>query len=172
MIRSPRVRSTMRAFAALVVVGTVAAACGPQTASAPKTTATATSTPSCPPNATTSTIFNLTNGARQSSGVPGLRWNGQLGCLAQDWSQHMAATGVMTHRDLSATLRSPGYSTYRTLGENILHGPGSMSAQQMHDAWMASPDHRANILNGAFTSMGIGVAYARGEVWATEDFGG
>ena len=27
-------------------------------------------------------------------------------------------------------------------------------------AWMNSPGHRANILNGTFTQIGIGLAYA------------
>jgi len=47
-----------------------------------------------------------------------------------------------------------------------------MSADAMHTAWMNSPDHRANILSGAYSSLGIGLAYANGQVWATEDFGG
>ena len=42
----------------------------------------------------------------------------------------------------------------------------------MHTAWMNSPDHRANILSPSFTSVGIGLAWANGQVWATEDFGG
>ena len=47
-----------------------------------------------------------------------------------------------------------------------------MSAADMHNAWLNSPDHRANILSPAYSSMGIGLAYANGEVLATENFGG
>jgi uncharacterized protein YkwD len=47
-----------------------------------------------------------------------------------------------------------------------------MSGADMHNAWMNSPDHRANILSGAYSSVGIGLAYANGQVWATENFGG
>lgn len=37
--------------------------------------------------------------------------------------------------------------------------------------WMASPDHRANILNPAFTDVGIGVAHTRRRVYLTQNFG-
>ncbi len=84
----------------------------------------------------------------------------------------MAATGVLAHQDLAAVLRSPGYSSYRTLGENILNGPGSMTGDQMEQAWMNSPDHRANILSPAFTSMAVSVTVAAGTAWVAEEFGG
>ena len=38
---------------------------------------------------------------------------------------------------------------------------------------MNSPTHRANILNGAFTQVGVGVAYSSdGRMWVCVDFGG
>jgi uncharacterized protein YkwD len=45
-----------------------------------------------------------------------------------------------------------------------------MSAGQIHQAWMNSPGHRANIL-GDFSAIGIGVACNGGALYATEDFG-
>jgi uncharacterized protein YkwD len=127
---------------------------------------------SCGPDATTNAIFADTNVSRAQNGLPPLAWNGQLGCLAVSWSQYLASTNGFFHRDLGSVIRSPGYGGYRTLGENILRGPASMSAWDMHVAWMNSPDHRANILSPAYSSVGIGLAYANGQVWATEDFGG
>ena len=84
----------------------------------------------------------------------------------------MASTGSLVHRDLAATLRSPAYAGYRTLGENILRGPVSMTARQMHDAWMASPSHRANILATGFTKIGIGSATTGSTIYVTQNFGG
>jgi uncharacterized protein YkwD len=127
---------------------------------------------SCGPDATTNTIFAYTNNSRAANGLAPLVWNGQLGCLALSWSQYLASTNGFYHRDLNAVIRSPGYGGYHTLGENILQGPASLSAADMHNLWMNSPDHRANILSPAYTSMGIGLAYANGSVWATENFGG
>ena len=56
------------------------------------------------------------------------------------------------------------------MGENILHGGCGISAGQMDQAWMNSPDHRANIL-GNFSAVGIGVACNGGDLYATEEFG-
>ena len=44
-------------------------------------------------------------------------------------------------------------------GENIAWGSGSLGTPaSIVDGWMHSAGHRANILNGAFTQIGIGVA--------------
>jgi uncharacterized protein YkwD len=153
--------ATLVAVGALAVMG---AACAPAPGSVGA---------SCPMDATSVAVFNLTNLDRAGAGLPALAPNGQLTCLAQGWSQHMAATGSFGHRDLNAVIGSPGYAgVYHTLGENILYGPASMSAVAMNTAWMNSPDHRANILSGAYSSMGIGLAYVGGTVYATENFGG
>jgi len=127
---------------------------------------------SCGADTTSNNILYYTNVARGQAGLPGLVWNGQLGCLAVSWSQYLASTNTFFHRDLASVIRSPGFGGYHTLGENILKGPASMSASDMQTAWMNSPDHRANILSPAYSSVGIGLAYANGQVWATEDFGG
>ena len=38
---------------------------------------------------------------------------------------------------------------------------------------MNSPPHRANILNGAFTAAGVGIATSSdGQTWVAVDFGG
>lgn len=46
-----------------------------------------------------------------------------------------------------------------TAGENIAWGSGSLATPaSIVDGWMHSAGHRANILNGAFTQIGIGIA--------------
>jgi uncharacterized protein YkwD len=128
--------------------------------------------PGGPPDAVTSTIYNATNASRSAAGRGGLGWNKQLWCLASEWSNTMAAQNKMFHRNLGAVLASPGFGGYHTLGENVLHGPAGMSGIDMHNAWMNSPTHRANILSGAFSSFAVAVAYTGGQVYATENFGG
>ena len=44
--------------------------------------------------------------------------------------------------------------SYNTAGENIA---GNSSNSSAVTAWMNSPGHRANILNGSFNQTGIGV---------------
>jgi len=149
------------AVAGLAALGAAACAPAPPPAGA-----------NCPMDSVSSSLLYFTNVSRGLSSLPPLAANGQLTCLAQGWSQYMASTGLFYERDLAALIRSPGYQGYHTLGENILRGSASLSASDMHTAWMNSPPHRANILSPAFSSVGIGVAYANGEVYATEDFGG
>lgn len=163
MGRARRWAAISAAVAALALSGT---ACAPGGGAPPV------GAQSCGADSTTSAIFAYTNATRQSNGLPALAWNGQLACLAISWSQWLANTKNLYHRDLNAVITSPGYGGYRTLGENILRGPDSMSAADMHIAWMNSPDHRANILSPSYSSVGIGLAYVNGQVWATEDFGG
>jgi uncharacterized protein YkwD len=100
----------------------------------------------------------------------GLCWNSQLAGFAQGWAQTMAANQALTHSNLNAIIYQ---TSFTTMGENILVGPSTMSVAQMEGAWMNSPPHRANILNGAFTAAGVGVAYDNnGQVWVCVDFGG
>jgi uncharacterized protein YkwD len=57
----------------------------------------------------------------------------------------------------------------RRAGENIAYG--NVSADAMMTMWMNSPGHRANILNGAYTHIGIGaVQSASGRWYGVQDF--
>lgn len=154
----------------MVAVALIASACAPRPAAGPPACA----APAAPADGITKPIFEDVNAARAGAGLRALTWNRQLSCLSTNWSAEMAATGNLHHRDLNATIRSPGYSVYRTLGENVLRGPYGMSAQAMFDAWMASPGHRANILSASFTSIGIGFAVSPdgSKVYTTQNFGG
>ena len=46
--------------------------------------------------------------------------------------------------------------SYRTAGENI--AMGYSTAEAVVNAWMNSESHRANILNGTYTQIGVGEA--------------
>jgi uncharacterized protein YkwD len=47
---------------------------------------------------------------------------------------------------------------------------GNVSAARIVAAWMASPDHRANILDGRLNRIGVAAVYARGRWNITADF--
>jgi uncharacterized protein YkwD len=82
----------------------------------------------------------------------------------------MAQNQSLTHQDLQTVLVGTGFST---VGENILEGPGSMTAAQMEVAWMNSPPHRQNILSAAYTAAGVGIATdSAGQIWVAVEFGG
>ena len=110
------------------------------------------------------------NSDRAANGLPPLAWNNQLGGFAQNWANQMAASVSLTHQNLAALIGGTGFTT---MGENILDGPGNLSAGAMESLWMNSAPHRANILNGAFKAAGVGLAIsADGRIWACVDFGG
>ena len=64
----------------------------------------------------------------------------------------------MYYETFSKRIERFGYNNYRTIGENMAYGADSYGtpASRMN-AWMNSPGHKANILNGDYREIGIGV---------------
>jgi len=115
-------------------------------------------------------IIDAMNADRAASGLGALCGNGQLAGFAQDWANWMAQNGSLTHQDLNRILAA---TTFNTIAENILDGAASLTPGQMESAWMQSPPHRENILNGTYRAAGVGIAYSPdGRVWVAVDFGG
>src|SRR6266851_3973762 len=56
---------------------------------------------------------------------------------------------------------------FSSLAENVAEGP---SAEGIHQQWMNSPPHRANLLDAQLDSVGIAVAERNGVLFAVEDF--
>lgn len=75
--------------------------------------------------------------------------------LANNYFAHVSPTGQTWYSLLSNA--GVGYSAG---GENLAKVSGSVAASvsQAIEALMASPTHRANILNPAFRKVGVGVA--------------
>lgn len=133
----------------------------------------AAATPAADPAVTT--VIALTNQARAAAGVGPLTENVLVDTAAAGHSQDQAAHDTMTHTGTNGSnagqrITAAGY-TWRTWGENVAYG--QRSAAQVVDAWMNSAGHRANMLNGAFTGIGIGVAAAAdGTLYWTMDLVG
>lgn len=131
----------------------------------------------------------LVNRERTSRGESALKDDGQLQQAAQGHSESMAAKDYFEHDGQSgdtplSRMRSAGYifSSHigYAVGENIAWGTLSLATPKAIVAgWMASPGHRANILDATFRDTGVGVAphplasLARGQAGAiyTQDFG-
>jgi len=75
----------------------------------------------------------------------------------------MAAAGGISHNPSLAS----EVSGWRSIGENVGMGPSVDSIQQ---AFINSPEHYRNIMDGAFSVVGIGVTYGGGSVFVTLDF--
>ena len=120
-----------------------------------------------------SQVVTRTNQARNQAGCGQLSVNQELISSSVNQSYYMAATGTFSHiggggSTFVARARAAGYA--QPAGENIAWGYGT--ADEVMAAWMASPRHRANILNCAAKSIGTGVVYApNGLPYYTEVFG-
>ncbi|MGM7677757.1 cell wall-binding repeat-containing protein [Microbacterium sp. A94] len=113
-------------------------------------------------------IFNETNAARASKGLPALKQSSGLTDLAQGWSQQQARADRMYHNPNYASGSPAGWFW---LAENVAAG---YNYTDVVDAWLRSPGHYRNIMNANATHIGIGIAYSatRGTAYFTQNFGG
>lgn len=107
-----------------------------------------------------SQVVQLTNQERAKNGLKALNQDWELSRVARYKSVDMRDKNYFSHD--SPTYGSPftmmknfGIS-YRSAGENI--AAGQTTAQEVVQAWMNSPGHRANILNANYTYIGVGYA--------------
>jgi hypothetical protein len=114
----------------------------------------------------------LTNGARAEAGLPPLVCDDILTQAARLHSQDQCDQGRISHTGSDGSTVADRVSrlggTFRAIGENV--AMGQTTPRQVHDAWMASPGHRSNILGTQYRRIGIGyVACGGTPVW-TQDF--
>ncbi|WP_436970854.1 CAP domain-containing protein [Micromonospora coxensis] len=112
-------------------------------------------------------VVDLVNAERAKAGCGKLGIDDKLMTAAQRHSQDQADHQNMSHTgsdgsDAGDRLDRVGYA-WRTYGENVAWNQQTPAA--VMDAWMNSPGHRANILNCAFTEIGVGVASSNGPYW-------
>ena len=100
---------------------------------------------------------------RQAQGRPALPMEDDLVAVARNHSAAMASAARRYHN----TLLGQQVQGWQLVAENV--GMGS-SVDQVHQALMASPQHRADILNARFDGIGIGVVQSGGSMWVTEVF--
>ena len=155
-----RLRRRARRFAAplalVAALAITAAACAPEGS----------------PGTYSGDVVVAINQDRAASGLGPLAWDGQLAPYAQAWAQQLAANGAMVHTDLGAMIRLPWMVGWRALGENLIMTSGVPPAGAVEDAWMGSPPHRANILNGGFNRVGVGTATDQyGRLFVVTEFG-
>ncbi len=108
----------------------------------------------------TSTITALTNGDRISADLPALADNTILDRAAQMKADDMAAKSYFSHTTPDGKtpwywFAMAGYS-FSYAGENL--AVLFLNPKDVEQAWIASPDHRANILGKQYADIGVGVA--------------
>ncbi|MFG1913656.1 CAP domain-containing protein [Micromonospora sp. NPDC048898] len=112
-------------------------------------------------------VVDLVNAERAKAGCGALSIDDKLMTAAQKHSQDQADHKNMSHTgsdgsNAGARLDRVGYA-WRTYGENVAWNQQTPAA--VMDAWMNSSGHRANILNCAFTEIGVGIASSNGPYW-------
>lgn len=110
-----------------------------------------------------SDLLGRLNAVRAGSGLAPLDLVGDLEAAAREQSQRNAAAGQLAHNPSLLT----DVMNWGSIGENVGFG---RSVDQIHDALVASPPHRANMLNGSYTQVGIGVVVSGGSIWVTQVF--
>jgi uncharacterized protein YkwD len=103
-------------------------------------------------------VVRKTNEERREAGCADLAPDSRLTSAAQQHATDMAENDYFAHNSEDGTrfdqrIRAAGHT--RPGGENI--AMGQTSAGQVVQEWMDSPPHRRNILNCAFTTIGVGV---------------
>jgi uncharacterized protein YkwD len=118
-------------------------------------------------------IVYLTNKQRALHGCKAVRNDARLAAASTAHSAYMARTGAFSHtgRGGSDFVHRDKVAHYpRPLAENIAYG--YRTGLDVVKAWLASPPHRANLLNCKATTVGVGAVFsASGTSYFTQDFG-
>ena len=114
-----------------------------------------------PPHEFVQRVVDLTNEFRLQNGLSLLGISFELQQAAQQHSSDLAHADYFSHTGLDG--RQPwdraedsGYNYY-TIGENI--AAGQLTPEEVVQAWIDSPPHLENLMNPAFTEIGIGYEY-------------
>lgn len=104
-------------------------------------------------------VVQQTNQVRTADGLSALTYNEQLSGAARAKAADMFAKQYWAHRapdgrEPWAFISESGYF-YAAAGENLARD--FMTTSDMVAAWMASPTHKANIMNGRYQEIGVAV---------------
>jgi uncharacterized protein YkwD len=115
-------------------------------------------------------VLCLINHERAENGELPLKLDADLQAAAEEHSQELIADDYFAHVSPSGVTpvdrdRATGYvpspSDGYVIGENLAWGTYTLATPQaIVSAWIASPEHLANILEAAYTETGIGIVPA------------
>jgi uncharacterized protein YkwD len=123
---------------------------------------------SAPPSASAATsvrearMVAAINATRAAHGLVPLRPVRGLMDYADRHARAMAGRGTLYHTSNFSVI-----CCWREVAENIGAG-GSVTG--LHRAFLASPPHRANLLDRSLRQVGIGMVSSGGRLWVTEIF--
>lgn len=118
------------------------------------------------PEAQEFSFLQSANEARAAAGLKPLRMSSSLVDYARSHSALMLQAGKIFHTEDLATVANERVPQWQRAGENV--GVGG-SVESLHDAFMNSPGHRANVL-GDYNYVGMGVVQGSGRMYITQFF--
>jgi uncharacterized protein YkwD len=109
-------------------------------------------------SSTVTSLLGAVNHTRTARGLPPLRIDTRLVRAARSHSLEMLRGNYFAHGDFHG--RMVAFDVQGpTAGENLAWGNGSYASPASIVAeWLASPEHRANLLRPGWTRIGIGLA--------------
>jgi uncharacterized protein YkwD len=116
-------------------------------------------------------LLESANRARREQGLPALKWDDALAGAARKHAELMAQQRTLSHQlsgepSLPVRVGQVGVR-HSWISENVAEGT---SASDIHEQFMKSSNHRANILDSDMDTVGIGAVEAGGKWYAVEDF--
>jgi len=110
------------------------------------------------------------NRIREEHGLQPLKLDSALSAAAREHTDEMLSDGYFAHESADGQAfwkRIERYYPssqfgYWSVGENLLWVPGSLDADAALKLWMASPEHRANILLPSWRQIGIAAEFDSG----------
>ena len=124
-----------------------------------------------------SALLKVMNEVRASHGLRPLRIDLRLQRAARAHSSNMLRTQTFSHGAYTLRIRRTGIRAPR-VGENLAWSSGALSrATVIVNMWLASPEHRANLLHAGYRTVGVGALKGRfegysGALVVTTDFAG
>jgi uncharacterized protein YkwD len=101
-------------------------------------------------------LLRVMNEARAAHGLRSLRADARLERAARAHSSRMLRTGTFFHGAFNARIRRVGVRSPR-VGENLAWSAGALArARTIVRMWLASPEHRANLLHPGYSIVGVG----------------
>jgi uncharacterized protein YkwD len=118
-------------------------------------------------------LLDLANQARAQAGAPPLTLDSGLSQAARAHAEAMFAARQLSHQfanepSLPQRLAAATRTQLDQEGENVAL---DFDSAQAHQHLMLSPPHRANLLNPAYTVVGLGVVRSGDRLYIVQDFG-
>ncbi|MBR3319836.1 hypothetical protein IKG20_00835 [Candidatus Saccharibacteria bacterium] len=105
-------------------------------------------------------VLNLVNEEREKNGLDALEWGVTCEAAAAVRARELMTNYAHTRPDGSSWESAcPLPDSGGSSGENLMAGNAAVSPKTVVNAWMNSPDHRANILSPNFTKLAVGFIF-------------